>query len=101
MTRAARNDPDAPHKPVRAKFMSDKALAAQQFAQRKARAAERMKTPMQLRWEQEQAKKKQANKAGPAVHTDTLLAALGHHMAANGVKLTNKRVAASRVADLD
>ncbi|KAF3032603.1 hypothetical protein E8E12_003252 [Didymella heteroderae] len=97
----ARNDTEAPHKPVRAKYMSEKALAAQEFAQRKARAAERMKTPMQLRWEQEQAKKKLAKKDGPAVDTDTLLAALGQHMAANGVKLNSKKVAASQVAELD
>jgi large subunit ribosomal protein L24 len=99
MRQEARNDPDAPHKAVRAKYMSEKALAAQEFAQRKAKAAERMKTPMQLRWEQ--AKKKLARKESPAVDTDTLLAALGQHMAANGVKLNSKRAAASQVAELD
>ena len=101
LTQKARNDPDAPHTPVRAKFLSPKAQAAQEFAQKKARAAERMKTPMQLRWEQEQAKKKLAKKEAPAVDTDTLLAALGQHMLANGVKLSNKRRAASQAAELD
>jgi large subunit ribosomal protein L24 len=96
----ARHDSEVPHKPVRAKYMSEKAQAAQDFAQRKARAAERMKTPMQLRWEQEQAKKKLAREV-PAVDTDTLLAALGQHMAANGVKLNGKRKAAAQVAELD
>lgn len=97
----ARKDPDAPHKPIRAKFLSPKAQAAQDFAQNKARAAERMKTPMQLRWEQEQARKQAARKEAPAVDTDTLLAALGQHMSANGVKLTSKRRAASQVEELD
>lgn len=101
LTQNARNDTDAPHKPVRAKYVSPKAQAAQEFAQKKARAAERMRTPMQLRWEQEQARKKLAKKEGPAVDTETLLAALGQHMAANGVKLTSKRRAASQVEELD
>lgn len=97
----ARHDSEAPYKPVHAKYMSPKAQAAQAFAQKKARAAERMKTPMQLRWEQEQAKKQAAKKERPAVDTDTLLAALGQHMSANGVKLTPRRRAASQVEELD
>ncbi|KAF2625623.1 hypothetical protein BU25DRAFT_412658 [Macroventuria anomochaeta] len=101
MTQTARHDTDAPYKPIRGKHVSPKAQAAQAFAQKKARAAERMKTPMQLRWEQEQAKKKLAKKEGPAVDTETLLAALGQHMSANGVKLTTKRRAASQVEELD
>lgn len=97
----ARHDTEDPYKPIRGKHISPKAQAAQEFAQKKARAAERMKTPMQLRWEQEQAKKQAARKEGPAVDTDTLLAALGQHMSANGVKLTAKRRAASRIEELD
>ncbi|KAF9693829.1 hypothetical protein EKO04_008363 [Ascochyta lentis] len=97
----ARHDTEAPYKPIHAKYTSPKAQAAQAFAQKKARAAERMKTPMQLRWEQEQAKKQAAKKERPAVDTDTLLAALGQHMSANGVKLTAKRRAASQVEALD
>lgn len=97
----ARHDSEAPHKPVRAKYLSPKAQAAQEFAQKKAKAAERMKTPMQLRWEQDQAKKQVAKKEGPAVDTDTLLAALGQHMSANGVKLNARRRAASRTEELD
>ena len=97
----ARHDSDAPYKPIRGKYMSPKAQAAQEFAQKKARAAERMKTPMQLRWEQEQVKKQVARKESPAVDTDTLLAALGQHMSANGVKLSAKRRAASRIEELD
>lgn len=99
-TQKARNDAEAPHSAVRAKYTSPKAQAAQQFAQKKARAAQRMKTPMQVRWEQEQARKKLARKENPAVDTDTLLAALGQHMLANGVKL-DKRRAASQTAELD
>lgn len=101
MNANARHDTETPHKPIRAKYISPKAQAAQEFAKKKARAAERMKTPMQLRWEQEQAKKQLAKKEGPAVDTDTLLAALGQHMSTNGVKLTNKRRAVSRVEELD
>lgn len=100
LTQNARNDTVAPYQAVRAKYLSPKAQAAQEFAQKKAKAAERMKTPMQLRWEQEQAKKKLAKKEGPAVDTDTLLAALGQHMLANGVKM-DKRRAASQTAELD
>ena len=100
-TQAARNDPENPHKPVRARFLSPKAEAAQAFAQKKAEAALRMKTPLQLRWEQEQARKLQAQKETPAVDTETLLAALGQHMQANGVKKNGKRRAASQAAELD
>lgn len=100
-TQAARNDPENPHKPVRARFLSPKAEAAQVFAQKKADAALRMKTPLQLRWEQEQARKLQAHKEKPAVDTETLLAALGQHMQANGVKMNGKRRAAGQVAELD
>jgi large subunit ribosomal protein L24 len=97
----ARNDSEAPHKMARRSFISPKAQQAQEFAQKKAKAAQRMKTPMQLRWESDQAKKHAANKAGPAVDTDTLLAALGQHMSANGVKLTAKRRAAATLEELD
>lgn len=100
-TQAARHDPENPHKPVRARFLSPKAAAAQAFAQKKAEAALRMKTPLQLRWEQEQARKLQAQKEKPAVDTETLLAALGQHMQANGVKMNGKRRAVSKVAELD
>lgn len=79
----ARRDPDAPHNPVRARVVSPTSAAAQAFAEKKAQAAQRMKTPLQLRWEQEQARKKQLK---PAVDTETLLAALGKHMLANGGK---------------
>jgi large subunit ribosomal protein L24 len=100
-TQAARNDPENPHKAVRARFRSPKAEAAQAFAQKKAEAALRMKTPLQLRWEQEQARKLQAQKEKPAVDTETLLAALGQHMQANGVKKNGKRRAVSQAAELD
>ncbi len=100
LTQKARKDTEAPHVPVRAKYISPKAQAAQEFAQKKAKAAERMKTPMQLRWEQEQAKKQLAKKESPAVDTDTLLAALGQHMLANGVRPSKKSQAVSQ-AELD
>lgn len=58
-----------------------------------------MKTPLQLRWEVDQAKKMQQK---PAVSTDTLMLALGQHMQANGIKLTPKRrKAARKVEELD
>ena len=100
LTHKARRDTDAPHTPTRARFLSPKAEAAQAFAQKKAQAADRMKTPMQLRWEQEQARKKLASKISPAVHTDTLLAALGQHMLANGVRMNGKK-RSGQVAELD
>ena len=97
----SRHDTEVPYKPTRRSYISPKAQAAQEFAQKKAKAAERMKTPMQLRWEAEQAKKQAAKKESPAVDTETLLAALGQHMTANGVKLTAKRRATVGIEELD
>lgn len=97
----ARHDTEAPYKPIRRSYISHKAQAAQEFAQKKARAAERMKTPMQLRWETEQSKKQAIKKESPTVDTETLLAALGQHMTVNGVKLTAKRRATAGIEELD
>lgn len=82
----------APDAPPRIKFKRDSApaLAVRDAAIAKQRAADRMKTPMQLRWEIEQAKKKAEKKAKPLVQTEALLVALGQHMRKNGVKLSNK-----------
>lgn len=82
----------APDAPPRIKFTrySAPGLAAREAAIAKQRAAERMKTPMQLRWEMEQVKKAVQNKEKPLVQTEALLAALGKHMRKNGVKLTKK-----------
>ena len=52
-----------------------------------------MKTPMQLRWEVERAKKMREEK--PLVQTDALLLALGSHMQAKGIQLTPKRLKAA------
>lgn len=43
-------------------------------------AAQRMKTPMQLRWELEHAKKIKQQKAAPLVSMDELLGAVGKHL---------------------
>jgi large subunit ribosomal protein L24 len=45
-------------------------------------AAQKMKTPMQLRWETEHAKKIKQQKTAPLVSTEDLMAALGRHIQA-------------------
>lgn len=68
----------------------------------KQRQLDRMKTPLQLRWEVEWARKAQAEMANPKVSTEVLLAALGKHMQDNGVKLTEKRrKAAKKLEEVD
>lgn len=91
-----KKDPEAPRNSVKVKRTSDQGVIAREVAKEKQRAAERMKTPMQLRWELEHAKKLQAQKKSPLVETDALLTALGQHMQKKGVK--PKR---SQAEDLD
>lgn len=57
----------------------------------KQRQLESMKTPLQLRWEVERAKKLQEEAVKPRVSTDALMLALGQHMQSQGIKLTQKR----------
>jgi large subunit ribosomal protein L24 len=58
-----------------------------------------MLTPMQLRWELERERKLREEK--PLVQKDVLLAALGMHMSAKGVRLTEKRMRAAESANVD
>ena len=84
-TREAQKDEDAPRLP-KVKHTSNIGNAAREADKAKKRAAEQMKTPMQLRWELEQAKKRSDLKKNPLVETDALLLALGQHMQKNGKK---------------
>ncbi|KAF2692102.1 hypothetical protein K458DRAFT_286846 [Lentithecium fluviatile CBS 122367] len=68
-------------------------------AQRLQEKMEVMKTPMQLRWEVERAKKLREEK--PLVQMDQLLLVLGSHMERQGIKLTEKRLRAAEEKGLD
>lgn len=96
----ARKDSEAPRSSIKVKRTSEQGVLAREVAKEKKRASESMKTPMQLRWELEHAKKLQAQKKTPLVETDTLLLALGQHMQKNGVK-PKRSQATRRVEDLD
>jgi large subunit ribosomal protein L24 len=78
---AQRKDQDdaAPTK-KRVKFMTETAVAAVEQAQARRTAALKMKTPMQLRWESEQAQKIKQREESPLVSSDELMAALGKHI---------------------
>ncbi|KAH9876157.1 hypothetical protein J1614_004036 [Plenodomus biglobosus] len=91
-----RKAPDAPPK-IKIPYKNPrgkKALRARQMG------IQSMKTPMQLRWEMEQARKLADRKKNPLVQTDALLAALGKHMVENGVKAPKKARKAKEV-DVD
>lgn len=78
-----RKSPDAPPK-IKAKHKnvkSKKVLRARQMG------IQSMKTPLQLRWEMEQARKLADRKKNPLVETNALLAALGKHMVEKGVRM--------------
>ncbi|KAI2485640.1 KOW motif domain protein [Pyrenophora tritici-repentis] len=72
----AKKGPNAPRK-IKLNRTSEKDVLAREAVQMRQRAAEKMKTPMQLRWELEQRKKAEA---GPLVDEESLLNALGKHM---------------------
>jgi large subunit ribosomal protein L24 len=88
---AARKDKDDPYTGIRPKRTTPEQQATLELLQQKRRAALKMKTPMQLRWEAEAAKKKTA---APAVDTDTLLRALGEHIIKGKKEMKMKRKAA-------
>lgn len=87
-----RKDPDAPRRRIKSRIVSQQSLVAQELMKKRQKAAQKMKTPMQLRWELEQAKKAESQKKNPLVETDALLMALGQHMETNGVKLPKSRL---------
>lgn len=82
----SRNDTDAPRpvkvKPVKVKGRTQQDAKTGGIAQAKRLAAQKMKTPMQLRWETEHAKKVKQQKKEPLVSTTELLKALSRHMQA-------------------
>lgn len=95
-TAAAKKDTDAP-RPKKIKRSTPAAAAAREVVKAQQRAAQAMKTPMQMRWEVEQARKLHAQKKSPLVQPDALLLALGEHMLKNGVRAPR----ASRAEEVD
>lgn len=89
----AKKDPEGPRSSVKVKRTNAQGNDARESAKQKKRAAEKMKTPMQLRWELAHAKKLSQQKNSPLVETDALLAALGQHMQKNGVKVPKSKAA--------
>lgn len=74
---------EAPAK-KRVKHRTERALMVGQMARAKHAAAQRMKTPMQLRWETERAKKV---KKAPLVSTDELVRKLSEYRMAKKVEV--------------
>ncbi|KAF2035514.1 hypothetical protein EK21DRAFT_54065 [Setomelanomma holmii] len=77
---ARKNKDDAKPRAIRAKRVTEQSMAASEAAKARHAAVQRMKTPMQLRWEMEHAKKIKQQKKAPLVSTDELMAALGRHI---------------------
>jgi large subunit ribosomal protein L24 len=75
----SRKDETAPlgKRPKRA---TEQGILAREASRAKHAAAMKMKTPMQLRWEMEQAKKVKLQKTSPLVSTEELMIALGKHI---------------------
>jgi large subunit ribosomal protein L24 len=65
---------------VKPKRVTEQGIKAREEAKARHTAAQKMKTPMQLRWEQEHAKKLRTQKKAPLVTTEALMAALGQHL---------------------
>jgi large subunit ribosomal protein L24 len=92
----AKKDKEAPRS-RKLKSTTEQSVFLRTVAKERKRAAESMKTPMQLRWELEHAKKVQKQKKQPLVQTEALLMALGQHMKKNGVKIKRRRQATEDV----
>ena len=75
----AKKDANAPRK-IKVSRYSEQDVLAREAVQRRQRAAEAMKTPMQLRWELEHKKKVKAQEQQQLVQEESLLEALGKHM---------------------
>jgi large subunit ribosomal protein L24 len=91
---AARKDQDNPYNAIRPSRSTPQQQAALELLKQKREAALKMKTPMQVRWEAEQAKKKAT---APAVNTDMLLQALGKHMIKSKMEMKARRKPAKAV----
>jgi large subunit ribosomal protein L24 len=101
----ASKDPDAPRF-VKTNAYSEKSLSTMQkvreATRQRLRAAQAMKTPMQLRWELAQRSKAERMKKSPLVDEESLLVALGGHMAKkSGKPYLGKKEFGSQTADLD
>jgi large subunit ribosomal protein L24 len=94
----ASEDPDA--KPfVKIKRNTGPGVLAREVARKKQSAAQAMKTPMQLRWELAQ---KSKAKKSPLVDEESLLVALGGHMAKKpGKPYLGKKTSFGQAAELD
>lgn len=77
-------DPKAPR--IKINKHSEQGVLAREIAKERKRAADAMKTPMQLRWELDQRKKAEALKKQPLVDQESLLTALGQHMQKKAAK---------------
>jgi large subunit ribosomal protein L24 len=93
-------DPDAA-RPLKIARHSGQGVLAREMAKRQQRAADAMKTPMQLRWELEHQKKVQSQKEKPLVDQETLLVALGQHMQKSATKPYLGKKIPSPTADVD
>ncbi|KAH6875923.1 KOW motif domain-containing protein [Alternaria rosae] len=94
-------DPEAP-RPIKIAKHSEQGVLAREITKQQHRAAQAMKTPMQLRWELEHQKKVRSQKEKPLVDQESLLAALGQHMQKSATKpYLGKKQIPSQTADLD
>jgi large subunit ribosomal protein L24 len=91
-----RNQDDTAPVAKRSKRVTEQSLIASELAKAKHAAAQKMKTPMQLRWETEHAKKIKQQKKAPLVSTDELMAALGKH-----IKQARKQKVSAPAEELD
>jgi large subunit ribosomal protein L24 len=97
-----REDPDVPRSNIKIKRNTEQGVLAREVAKAKHRAAEAMKTPMQLRWEMEHKKKVDNRKKNPLVEEEALLAALGQHIQKSTAKpYKGKKEFPKQVDELD
>jgi len=98
--RKDKDDKDAP-RPVKIKRRTEQGAVIAELAKTKQAAAPRMKTPMQLRWETEHAKKVEQRKKAPLVSTDELMKALGRHIQAQKAVKKGSGAAKPKVEEVD
>ena len=97
----ARNKGDPALRILGKKQSAEVAALASAIAKVKHVADKRMKTPMQLRWETEHAKKVKMMKKKPLVTTGELMEALSKHMQQQKAAKKAGRTAAPKVEDMD
>jgi large subunit ribosomal protein L24 len=96
VAQSRKNNDDAAPAPKRIKRRTEQGQIASELAKAKIAAAQSMKTPMQLRWETEHAKKVKQQKKAPLVSADDLMAALDNHL-----KQKKAQKAPPKTAELD